>query len=182
LASAPEGITTVWEIQCVDPLRLLAVYPTRKDWKRARPADIEALVDPTKRAWFSRQKADNRRTKLDQDSRLIFDIAEKAAGGLAKAREQLELLGGVIATDSLVARSEIYLMEYPDPTGAAAGETVSPVLNNLVPGFQVNCAELALARERLLRPLMTMVSEMAENHGWNCADGPTGAIPSSAGQ
>jgi lysophospholipase L1-like esterase len=159
------------EIQCVDPLRLLAVYPTRKDWKAARPADIAALVDPTKRSWLSGLKADARRTALDQDASLIFDLAEMAAGGLKKAREQLERLTTAIAKDPLLARAEIYLMEYPDPTGYVGGATDQTVLNDLVPGKQVNGRELALVRERLLRPLMTMLRGVAASQSWIYVDG-----------
>jgi len=159
------------EIRCVDPRRLLAIYPTRKDWTAAASPDIEALVDPTKRSWLNGLGADARRTKLVQEAGLIFDLAEMASAGLATAREQLERLARAIAKDQLLARAEIYLMEYPDPTGAESGAAAPAILNDLVPGLQVNCRELALARERLLCPLTMMLREVANSQSWTYVDG-----------
>jgi hypothetical protein len=159
------------EIRCVNPRRLLAVYPTRRDWTAAASPDIEALVDPTKRSWLDGLEADARRTILLKETGVIFDLAEMAAAGLATARDQLERLARAIAKDKLLAQAEIYLMEYPDPTGAASGATAPTILNELVPGLQVNGRELALARERLLCPLMMMLHDVADSQGWTCVDG-----------
>jgi hypothetical protein len=141
------------EIRCVDPCRLLAVYPTRKDWTAAASPDLEALVVPTKRSWLNGLEADARRTVLVKDAALIFDLAEMAEAGVARAREQLERLTTAIARDQLLAQAEIYLLEYPDPTGDANGTAGAAMLADLVPGFQVNRRELDLAHERLLHPL-----------------------------
>jgi len=159
------------EIRCVDPRRLLTVYPTRQDWAAAASPDIEALVDPTKRLWLDGQEAGARRTVLVKEAGLIFDLAEMAAAGLATARDQLERLARAIAKDQLLARAEIYLMEYPDPTGAASVAIAPAILNDLVPGLQVNGRELALARERLLGPLMMLLREVADSQSWTCVDG-----------
>jgi hypothetical protein len=62
-------------------------------------------------------------------------------------------------------------MEYPDPTGDVGGGTEQTVLNDLFPGKQVNGRELALVRERLLRPLMTMLHGVAASQSWTYVDG-----------
>ena len=94
-----------------------------------------------------------------------------AAAGLATARDQLERLARAFANDKLLAQAEIYLMEYPDPTGAASVATAPAILNDLLPGVQVNGRELVLARERLLCPLMMMLREAADRQGWSYVDG-----------
>jgi hypothetical protein len=159
------------EIRCVDPLRLLAVYPTRKSWTATASPDIEALVDPTKRAWLNGLEPDERRVVLAQETALIFDLAEMAASGLTRAREQLERVTRAIAMDQVLSRAEIFVLEYPDPTGVDSGATAEVILNDLVPAFQVNRRELDLARERLLRPLTLMLREIAGSQGWSCVDG-----------
>jgi lysophospholipase L1-like esterase len=159
------------EIECASPLRLLADYPTRQDWMAARPADIEELVDPARRSWFRALAPADRRAKLDQDTAVIFDVAEMAANGLGKAREHLDRLAKAISDDPLVAPAEIYLMEYPDPTGDAGGECTGPILSDLVLGLQVNTRELSLARERVLRPLMALLGEVADRQNWTRIDG-----------
>ena len=162
------GKLLLGEVRFIDPLRLLAAYPTRKDWAAARPADIEALVDPKELPRLNCMNPETRGSVLVKDARLIYDVAESAKLGLAAPREQLDRLAGEIAKDSLLARAEVYLLEYPDPTGDATG---AAMLDDLVPGFRVNRRELDLVRESLVRPLNTTLREVADRRGWNYVDG-----------
>jgi len=63
------------------------------------------------------------------------------------------------------------LLEYPDPTGDATGATARAILNELVPGVQVNRRELDLASERLLRPLNQALNQAADRQGWSFVGG-----------
>src|SRR5262249_10554458 len=54
------------EIRCIDPLRLLAAFPTHKDSAAAAAPDIEALVDPAERPWLNKLDPESRRAVLDQ--------------------------------------------------------------------------------------------------------------------
>jgi hypothetical protein len=159
------------EVRCIDPLRLLAAFPMRRDWSAAASPDLEALVDPTELDWLNRLDPDARRAVLAQDVRLIYDVAEATKAGLAAAREQLERLRIPIARDPLLARAEVYLLEYPDPTRDANGTTARAILDDLVPGLRVNRRELDLARELLLRPLNRMLREVADRQGWTFVGG-----------
>jgi hypothetical protein len=159
------------EIQCIDPIRLLAAYPTRKDCAAAANPDLEVLVAPAELPWLDRLDPDARSAVLAQDVSLIYDLVELAETGLAAGREQLERLSRTIARDPLLARAEVYLLEYPDPTGDARGATAAAILNDLVPGLQVNRRELDLARECLLRPLNRMLREAADRQGWTYVGG-----------
>jgi hypothetical protein len=159
------------EIRCVDPLRLLAAYPTRKDWAAAANPDIEALVDPAELPRLNRLDLDVRCEVLDQDIGLIYDLAEAAEAGLAAAREQLERVTTAISQDPLLARAEVYLLEYPDPTGSVDGATARAILDDLVPGLRVNRRELGLVREHLLRPLNRTLRAAADRQGWTHVGG-----------
>ncbi len=66
------------EVRCIDPLRLLAAYPTRKDWAAARPADIETLVDPKELPRLNSLSPEARREVFVRDVGLIYDVAESA--------------------------------------------------------------------------------------------------------
>jgi lysophospholipase L1-like esterase len=159
------------EIRCVDPLRLLDAYPTRTAWAAAATPDMNALVSPAELAVLERLDPDARREVLAQDVRLIYDFAEAAEAGLAAARERLEQLTKAIAKDPLLARAEVCVLEYPDPTHVASGATAEAILDDLVPGLRINRRELDLAREYLLRPLNRTLSEVADRQGWTHLDG-----------
>ena len=102
---------------------------------------------------------------------MIYDIAEAAANGLGTAREQLERLRKAIASDAVLAPAEVYLIEYPDPTRIATGAAAPAILNEIVPGFQVNRRELELLRERLLRPLNAALRRAADQLNWTFVEG-----------
>jgi lysophospholipase L1-like esterase len=159
------------EIRCIDPLRLLAAYPTRRDSAAATPRDLDSLVDPTELAWLNRLEPEARRALIAQDVGLIYNLAEAAEAGLAAAREQLERLSRAIDGDPVLARSEVFLLEYPDLTRDASGATAAAILNDLIPGLQVNRRELDLARERLLRPLNRTLHRAADRQGWTLVGG-----------
>jgi hypothetical protein len=159
------------EIACVDPLRVLAAYPTRDDWEAARRADILALVDPTQLPRLKRLSPDDRCVLFAQDADLIYDVAEGASAGLAAVRNQLERLTRAIAMDPLFAKAEVCLLEYPDPSGDADGATAEAILGELVPVFRLNRRELELARERLLQPLNRTIREAADRQGWTYVGG-----------
>jgi lysophospholipase L1-like esterase len=159
------------EIRCIDPLRLLAAYPTRDDWEAARRPDIEAFVDPKELARLKCLGPDDRRLLLGKDADLIYDVAAGALAGQAAARNQLERLTRVIAKDPLFASAEVCLLEYPDPSGDADGATAGAILDELVPGCRVNRRELDLARERMLQPLNKTLREAADRQGWTYVGG-----------
>ena len=91
--------------------------------------------------------------RLRQDAGLIYDFDEAAAAALAAARDELARLGWSIAQDPRLSRAEVYLLEYPDPTHVAGGETGEAIFDDMVPGLRINRRELDLARERLMQPL-----------------------------
>ena len=64
-----------------------------------------------------------------------------------------------------MAEAEVYVLEYPDPTGDATGALRRAILNDLVPGLQINRRELKLARERSLRPAERNAPRAAEQPG-----------------
>jgi hypothetical protein len=139
------------DIRSVDPLCLLAAYPTRKQWAAAAQG--------------------NRREPFAQDAGLIYDFDELAAAGLAAARDEIGRLGRSIAQDPRLSGAEVYLLEYPDPTRVESGATGVAILDDLVPGLRINRRELDLFRERLLRPLNRMHREAAERQGWHYVGG-----------
>jgi len=159
------------EVQYIDPLRLLAAYPTRSEWAAAQPANIEALVDPAELSRFNSLGLDRRRKVVVQDAGVIYDIAESAQVGMAAPRVQLDRLGRAIAKDPILARAEVYLLEYPDPTGDATGATGEVILDDLVPGLRVNRRELDLVRENLVRPINRALREAADRQGWSYVGG-----------
>jgi hypothetical protein len=159
------------EIQCVDPIRLLAAYPTRSDGAGAAALDVEALVDPAERPRRARIALKARRKELAQDVDLIYALDAMVQSGLAAARSQLESLSRAIAQDPRLARAEVYLFEYPDPTRDASGATGRAILDDLVPGLRINRRELDLTRERLLQPLNQMRRETAVREGWTYVGG-----------
>ena len=102
---------------------------------------------------------------MAQETSLIFDLAEMAAAGLAKAREQFERVTRAIAMDQVLSKADTFVLDYPDPTRADGGGTADVILNDLVPALQVNSRELELARERLLRPLTMMLARGGREPG-----------------
>jgi hypothetical protein len=146
------------EIRCVDPLRLLAAYPTRQDWAAAAPGIH----------WG--------RKPLGRDADRIYDFDEAAAAALAAARDELVRLGQSIAQDSRLSRAEVYLLEYPDTTRVAGGETAEAIFDDMVPGLRINRRELDLVRERLMQPLNQSRWEAAGRLGWTYVGGISAAF------
>jgi hypothetical protein len=159
------------EIRCIDPLRLLVACPTRRQAAAAQPADIDALVDDPELSWLNKLDPKDRRGLLAGDIDLIYDVAELAAAGLTAARDQLDRLGTAITQDPLLGECEVYLLEYPDPTGDAEGTIAQAILNEVVPGVQVNRRELVLAQEWLLRPLNRALHQAAAHQNWTFVGG-----------
>jgi hypothetical protein len=141
------------EIRSVDPLRLLAAYPTRQDWAAAAPGFH----------WGSRRLA------LDADR--IYDFDEAAAAALTAARAELDRLGRAIAQDPCLSRAEVYLLEYPDVSHVESGETGEAIFDDMVPGVRINRRELDLARERFIQPLNQSRREGAGRLGWTYVGG-----------
>jgi hypothetical protein len=141
------------EIRRVDPLPLLAAYPTRKDWAAAAPG-IHC-----------------QRASLRRDAGRIYDFDEMAAAELAAARDELGRLGRSIAQDPRLSRAEVYLLEYPDATRGASGETAEAIFDEFVPGLRINRRELDMVRERFLRPLNQSRWEAAGRLGWTYVGG-----------
>jgi hypothetical protein len=161
------------EIRWLEPLRLLAAYATRQDWAAAAAPDIDinALVDRTELPRLEELDPDVRRKELSQDAERIYDVDAIAQNGLAATRDQLMQLGEAIAQDPLLARADVYLLEYPDPTRDGSGATGKAILDELVPGFRINRRELDLGRERLLQPLNQALREAARRRGWSYVGG-----------
>ena len=159
------------EIQFVDPLLLLAAYPTRRAASDAATSNVDALVDPTTIAAFKRLEPAARRKAIDQDVSLIYDLAEAAETGLAVAKDQLVRLGSAIANDPILTHAEARLLEYPDLTRDSRGATAAVILEDLVPVLRVNRRELDLASERLLRPLNKILSDAADRQRWTYVGG-----------
>ncbi len=134
-AAGASPVVRLPQIGAVDPLRLLAAFSTRQDWSRAEGADALALVDPAALSWLNSLKPDARRGALARDVSLIYDVAEATEAGLAEARKQLERVSRAIASEPILARAEVCLLEYPDPTGDGDSAIARAILNDLVPGL-----------------------------------------------
>jgi hypothetical protein len=165
------GVLLRREVQCLDPLRVLTAYPTRKDWAAARPTDIEALVDPKELAALNTKSPEERREMFARDANLIYDVAESAKLGLAAPRQQLDRVASAFAKDPILAGAAVYLLQYPDPTRDATGTTAAAILDDLIPAFRVNRRELDLVRESLVRPVNTTLREAADRQGWSYVGG-----------
>ncbi|MBP1632441.1 MAG: hypothetical protein H6Q11_729, partial [Acidobacteria bacterium] len=91
--------------------------------------------------------------------------------GLEGLPGELDRLAEAIARR--LAPGAVYLMEYPDPTGAgepACGEIVGDV----TPPFrfhEIDRAEMAAGRERVVQPLNRILAEAAARHGWHFVAG-----------
>jgi hypothetical protein len=140
------------EIRHVDPLRLLATYPTRATWAAAGP-DVEAPVAASDLGVLEAMDADKRSDALAMDVKLIYDLDEKARAGLEVVRAQLERVREAFVAEPRLAWAHVYLLDYPDPTRVAGGATGEAILDDLVPGLRLNRRELDLIRERILGPL-----------------------------
>jgi lysophospholipase L1-like esterase len=158
------------EIRYVDPLRLLAAYPTRRA-NSAAASDFDSLVDATAARAFANLSPQARRKAIDEDVKLVYDVAEAIESGLESAREQLDRVGRAVASDAVLAGAQVHLLGYPDLTRESSGATATAILDDLVPAFRLNRRELDLARERLLRPLHKTLSDAARRHGWAFTDG-----------
>jgi hypothetical protein len=158
------------DIRYVDPLRLLASHPTPASWDGASP-EVKELVGPSELELLEGMDAGTRRKAIANDVSLIYDLDAKARVGLDVVRTQLERLREEFARDPRLARADIYLLEYPDPTRVASGETAKAILDDLVPGLRLNRRELDFTRERILRPLNQSRCEAIRRFGWNHVDG-----------
>ena len=141
------------EIRCIDPLRLLAAYPTRRTGRRRGAATSRRWSTPRNFPGSTNWTPTPAARLFARDVGLIYDFAEAAEAGLAAAREQLE------RWDERSPRTR----SWPGPTSTCWSTPTRPatrpappreaILDDLVPGLRVNRRELDLARERLLRPL-----------------------------
>jgi hypothetical protein len=80
------------EIAYIVPLRLLAAYPTRRNWTEAAAPDLDALLDPTELPRLECLDPQARRKLLVQEIGAIYDLAEAVEAGLAAARERIDKL------------------------------------------------------------------------------------------
>jgi lysophospholipase L1-like esterase len=165
------GVLLRKEVQCLEPLRLLAAYPSREDWAAASPHDIAAMVDPKELPRLNSKSPEERCGMFAKDADLIYEVAESAKLGLAAPRQQLDRVASVLAKDPILAGAAVYLLEYPDPTGDETGTTAATILDDLIPGLRVNRRELDLVREHLVRPVNTTLREAADRHGWSYVGG-----------
>jgi lysophospholipase L1-like esterase len=159
------------EIRYIDPLRLLAAYPTRHANSAAAASDLDSLVEATAARTLAKLSPEARRKEIDPDVKLIYDVSEAIESGIESAREQLDRVGRAVANDPVLAGASVHLLGYPDLTRESSGATAAAILDDLVPGLRLNRRELDLARERLLRPLHKTLSDAASRHGWTFTDG-----------
>ncbi len=92
--------------------------------------------------------------------------------GLQGLPAELDALAAGIEGGLQVER--VYLMEYPDPTGAGDGvERCAEIAGDLTPPFgfhEIDTAEQAAAQTRVLGPLNQALAEAARRHGWVLVD------------
>lgn len=98
--------------------------------------------------------------------------------GLAALPARLDDLAGQIGAALDV--EEVYLMEYPDPTGAGEdGSRCAEIAGDLTPPFgfhEIDTAEEEAAVARVLDPLNSLLAEAASRHGWAVVGGVAGAF------
>jgi len=79
----------------------------------------------------------------------------------------------------------VYLMEYPDPTGGGEDEGgCGEIVGDVTPPFgfhEINSAEQAEGRERVVAPLNRILAEAAARHGWALVAGPAAAFAAGHG-
>ena len=79
----------------------------------------------------------------------------------------------------------VYLMEYPDPAGAASGVAAcSEIVGDVTPPFrfhEIDRAEMAAGRARVLEPLNRILAEAAARHGWEFVGGVSAAFAAGHG-
>jgi hypothetical protein len=98
--------------------------------------------------------------------------------GLEGLGEELDALADAI--DLRLGAENVYLVEYPDPTGAGEAGAICPeIAGDLTPPFgvhEIDSAEQAAARELVLEPLNQALAEAARRHGWEFVDGVADAF------
>ncbi len=102
--------------------------------------------------------------------------------GLRGLPGELDRLAEAIGTLDV---DEVYVMEYPDPTGAAGGRgTCSEIVGDTTPPFgfhEISAAEQELGRLRVLGPLNSTLAEAARRHGWTFVGGIAEAFAAGHG-
>lgn len=74
---------------------------------------------------------------------------------------------------------EVYLVEYPDPTGRATGETCDEIVGDVTAPFpfhEVDEAEQGAGITRMLQPLNRHLEQAADRHGWHYVGGVSTAF------
>jgi len=95
--------------------------------------------------------------------------------GLRGLPGELDRLAQAIETTLDV--EAVYLMEYPDPTGAAAGRgdgTCGEIVGDTTPPFgfhEISTEEQRQGRLRVLEPLNDVLADAAGRHGWTIVGG-----------
>ena len=79
----------------------------------------------------------------------------------------------------------VYLMEYPDPAGASSGAAAcSEIVGDVTPPFrfhEIDRAEMAAGRARVVEPLNRILAEAAARHGWEFVGGVSAAFAAGHG-
>jgi lysophospholipase L1-like esterase len=103
--------------------------------------------------------------------------------GLQGLPAELDRLAEAIAVR--LDPAAVYLMEYPDPTGASAGEAAcGEIVGDVTPPFrfhEIDRAEMAAGWARVVEPLNRILAEAAARHGWEFVGGASAAFAAGHG-
>jgi lysophospholipase L1-like esterase len=158
--------------------------------------DADRLADPVcyatdlQNVWDAASDGDSNR-----DSALRFalpwGVGCRAVGvtgrpvlpGLQGLPAELDRLAEAIA--GRLDPAAVYLMEYPDPTAVGDGEgACREIVGDVTPPFrfhEIDRAEMAAGRARVVEPLNRSLAEAAARHGWEFVGGLSPAFAAGHG-
>lgn len=102
--------------------------------------------------------------------------------GLQGLAGELDALAA--ALEARLHPSAVYLLEYPDPTGAPGGGLCPEIAGDLTPPFgfhEIDTLEASAARSLVLQPLNLVLAEAASRHGWTYVSGVATAFAAGHG-
>jgi lysophospholipase L1-like esterase len=158
--------------------------------------DADRLADPVcyatdlENVWDAASDGD-----WNRDSALRFALpwgvgcrAVRVAGrpvlpGLQGLPAELDRLAEAIS--GRLDPAAVYLMEYPDPTTPSEGQAACrEIVGDVTPPFrfhEIDRAEMAVGRARVVEPLNRILAEAAARHGWEFVGGLSAAFAAGHG-